>query len=274
MPFLERPSFAHCHPSVQAIERPHQELRMNRIHQVCPGRRRRAGPTHLLLIGFLIGLRPLAAAHDLFTNYVQHSVHLTVGARHLDLTLDLTFFEEWSARERRTMDADGNGHIGRAERDAYLKQRGAELFRHVKLRVAGRELPLAPLYDPEVDLLANDQTGSGHHRLRLFFFAPTPTLRADDEIVVEDRLWPEAKVLGSVQAEGHDGCTLTTEIKVNPRLLPARTDEVRWFKFRCLQPPTANPATQKTAASNPPRPTPQPRLPPKTLPPHTTQTVP
>jgi hypothetical protein len=246
---------------------------MNRIHQVCPGRRRRAWPARLLLVGFLIGLRQSAGAHDLLTNYVQHSVHLTVGARHLDLTLDLTFFEEWSARERGTMDADGSGRIGRPELEAYLKQRASELSMQVKLRVAGRDLRLAPLYDPEVDLLANDQTGPGHHRLRLFFFAPTPTLRADDEIVVEDRLWPEAKLLGTVQAEGRDGCTLTTEIKVNPRSPSARLDEARRFNFRCLKPPAAQSVASETRSSSP-LDSASPRIPPKPLPAPKTQTVP
>jgi len=103
------------------------------------------------------------------------------------------------------MDTDTNGHITRPELESYLKQLAPRLSRQVKLRVAGRELPLVPLYDPEVDLIANDQTGPGHHRLRLCFFAPTPpTLRAGDEIVVEDSLWPGAKILGTVQAEGRD----------------------------------------------------------------------
>jgi len=37
------------------------------------------GPVRLLFAGFVIGLCQPVAAHDLFTNYVQHSVHLTVG---------------------------------------------------------------------------------------------------------------------------------------------------------------------------------------------------
>ena len=248
---------------------------MRQTHQGSYGRRRVAWPARLLLAGIVISLRQPAAAHDLFTNYVQHSVHLTVGARHLDLTLDLTFFEEWSARERRTMDADANGRIARSELDSYLKQRAPQLSRQVKLRVAGRELQLAPLYDPEVDLMANDKIGPGHHRLRLFFFAPTPTmLRADDEIVVEDRLWPDAKVLGTVQVEGRDGCTLTTEIIIKPGLAPARPDEAQLFTFRCLKPPVAKTAAPKTPSSSPLIPSPQPRIRSQLLPAPTTQTVP
>lgn len=247
---------------------------MNQVHQISPGRRGTAWPGCLLLLGLLISLRPHAAAHDLYTNYIQHSIHLTIGARHMDVTLDLTFFEEWSARERQVMDANANGRIARAELEAYLKRLAPELSGPVKLRVAGRELPLAPLYDPEVDLLANDQTGPGHHRLRVMFFTPTPTtLRAGDEIEVEDRLWPEAKILATAQVEGRDGCKLTTEIKVNPRSSSPRPDEARWFKFRCLKPPAANPTPRKPSASSPVAPSPEPLIPPQPLPAPTTQTV-
>jgi hypothetical protein len=228
---------------------------MRDIYQVSRVWRRMVWPVRVLFAGIVTGLWLPVAAHDIFTNYVQHSVHLTVGARHLDLTLDLTFFEEWSARERQLMDADTNGRITRSELESYLKQRAAQLSRQVKVRVAGRELPLVPLYDPEVDLMANDQTGPGHHRLRLCFFAPTPPdLRTGDEIVVEDSLWLRAKILSTVQAEGRDGCTLTTEIPISPDLASARSQEERLLKVRCLKPP--------------------PRIPPETLSAPTTQTVP
>ena len=234
-----------------------------------------AWPARLLLAGILIGLRQDAAAHDLFTNYVQHSVHLTVGARYLDLTLELTFFEEWSARERQTMDADANGNITRAERESYLKKRAPQLSRQLKLRVAGRELPLVSLYDPEMDLLGNEKVGPGHHRLRLFFFAPTPTsLRAGDEIVVEDGLWPDAKVLGTVQVEGRNGCVLTTEISAHAGLASAQLDETRRFKFRCLKPPLANAAASKAPSYSSRIPSPRPPIRSQHLPAPKTQTVP
>jgi hypothetical protein len=235
--------------------------------------RRMGWPGWLLVAGFVIGLGRHAAAHDLFTNYVQHSVQLTVGARCLDLILDLTFFEAWSARERQAMDANADGHITRSELTAYLKKLAPELCRQIKLRVGGREVPLVPLYDPEVDLLANDQTGPGHHRLRLFFFAPTPTaLQAGEEIIVEDRLWPEAKVLGTVQAEGRDGCTLTTEISINPDFASVRPDDARWFKFRCLKPP-ASARTPKTSSARSLKPAPAPRTRSQLAPSHPAQTV-
>jgi hypothetical protein len=193
-------------------------------------------------------LPPEASAHDFFTAYIQHQVQLTVGAQHLDLTVDLTFFEEWSARERRQMDANGDGRITHAELDSYLKKLAPELARQVRVRVAGRELALASLYEPEVDLLGNDKVGPGHHRLRLLFFAPTPPgLRATDAIVIEDRLWPEANALTTLQAEGHDGCALEPEMPSDPDLAPARPGEARRFTVRCLEPPTAPSAAGEAA---------------------------
>ena len=229
----------------------------------------------LLLASIVIGLPHTAVGHDLFTAYVQHGVHLTVGARHVDLTLDLTFFEEWSARERLAMDTDGNGRISRREVETYVKQLAPRISRQMKLRVAGRELDLAPLYDPEVDLLANDKVGPGHHRLRLFFFAATPAgMQAGDEIVVEDSLWPKAKAIGTLQAEGRDGATIETKEIDDLVLASARPDEARLFKFRCLKPPPANLAAPKTSSASPLKPSSQPRIRSQPLPAPTTQTIP
>jgi hypothetical protein len=100
---------------------------------------------------------------------------------------------------------------------------------------------LVPLYDPEIDLLGDDKIGPAHHRLRLCFFLTTPAdLRANSEIVIEDRLWPDGKALGTLQAEGHDGCTLEAQRPSDPGFAPARPGEARLFKFRCLKPPTAD----------------------------------
>jgi hypothetical protein len=222
------------------------------------GRRRTTWLAWLLLASSMISMPLQIAAHDVFRAYVQHNVHLTIGARYMDLVLDLTFFEEWSARERALMDADANGRITRSELEAYLKKLAPHVARQVQLRVDGRALTPVPLYDPEVDLLGDDKVGPAHHRLRLCFFLTTPAdLRADSEIVIEDRLWPDAKALGTLQAEGHDGCTLEAERPSDPDFAPARPGEARLFKFRCLKPPAADslgpgrvaPKLRKTASS-------------------------
>jgi hypothetical protein len=208
-----------------------------------------AGPVRVLLLAFSLGLPPTGAAHDLFADYIQHSAQLVVGARHVDLTLELTFFEEWSARERQAMDRDGNGRLTSAERAVYLQRLEMQLADQVTLLVAGRKVPLVGLYEPELDWMGNAETGSGHHRLRLFFFVPTPTgLRAKDEIVVEDRLWPDAKFLGTTWAEGRDGCKLSTDMLPKPGFTPATVDARRNFIFRCLRPPSATPLTTTQTA--------------------------
>ena len=183
-----------------------------------------------------------SAAHEQLAAYVQHRVSLTLGERYIDLTLDLTFFEEWSAQERHAMDADGNGRITRRESESYLRKLAPALSQQLKLRVAGRELDLVPLYDPELDLLGSNQTGRTHHRLRLWFFASTPaSLRAADEILIEDRLWPMAKALGTLQAEGLDGCVLEVVTPGDPGFAPARPGEARLFHARCLKAPLDKP---------------------------------
>jgi hypothetical protein len=225
---------------------------VNNSFQPLPAGRKGVRPAWLLCALAAIGLSPLAEAHDVFRAYVQHAVHIAIGAQHVDLTLELTFFEEWSTRERRIMDADATGIISQAELESYVRKLAPQLAKALKLRVAGRDLPMVPLYDPEVDLLANHKVGEAHHRLRLFFFAPTPILHEGDEIVVEEHLWPEAKALATSQAEGRDGCTLPTEASVDARLAIARADGARWFKFRCLKPPLKPSAAQRSPLSGSP----------------------
>lgn len=202
----------------------------------------------LLCASFTPGGPPSTQAHNILSEFIQHGVQLTVSAPHVDVTVDLTFFEEWSVRERGAMDADGSGDITRVELENYLKRLAPQLARQVKLRVAGRELALVPLYEPEIDLLGDKQVGPAHHRLRLFFFAPTPELHAGDELVIESGLWPEAKALATPQSEGRDGCKLTTLISVDAGLTnPPSQGEKRLFKFRCQQPPSP-----KAKPGNPP----------------------
>ncbi|MCW5553998.1 MAG: hypothetical protein KIS67_17815 [Verrucomicrobiae bacterium] len=204
----------------------------------------------VLVLSFVaaFGAHRSIKAHNFLREFIQHNVHLTVGAQHIDVTIDLTFFEDWSAREREAMDADGSGDITRAEQETYLKQLAPELCRQVKLRVAGRELALIPLYDPELDLQNDPGLGPSHHRLRLFFFAPTPELEAGDELVIEANLWPEAKSLGTPQAEVRDGGKLVSIVSVDSGFTSAqRPEEKRQFKFRCVQPPNrTNPAGWET----------------------------
>jgi hypothetical protein len=107
--------------------------------------------------------------------------------------------------------------------------------------------------------LASDQTAAlAHHRLRISFFAPTPPgLKANDEFLVEDRLWPNVKLLGAPQAGGDDGCQLLPEIQVQKNAVGEGSQTPRVFKFRCVTPPTP-----KAAAASPQDPAPLQRKPP------------
>jgi hypothetical protein len=208
------------------------------------------GAALLLLVGLAPDWSREAAAHDLFAAYIQHRIHLTVGAKYVDVAVELTFFEDWSWLERQAMDADHNGRISRAELESYQKRLAVVAAEQVTLRLAGREISLAPLYEPEVDLLGNDQTGPAQHRLRLFFFAPRPAaLRAGDELVIEDSLWPKAKALGTLEAEGRDGCVLEAQKAGDPAFAPTLFGEARRFKAKCVKPPRGRESRERGSAA-------------------------
>lgn len=196
-----------------------------------------------LLVLAWTGLAPQASVrgHDLFTAYIQHRVGLSVRESHLDVTVQLTFFEDSSEHEREHLDTNQDGRIDSAERREYLRKLGEELTGKVRLKADGDELTLLPLYAPELDLLGNDTVGRGHHRLTLYFFAATPSLRENGtELVVEDRLWPAARALASMDAQAREGWRLEAIQLEDPVFPPARNGEAREFKFRCRQ---STPAT-------------------------------
>ena len=245
-PGLILPAFPSCRPAGREVE----EDNMKYAIRAYPAARIRRcwipGCIGLIPLALAVGALGRVSAHDLFTAYIQHRVHVTVGAKHVDLTVDLTFFEEWSFRERGRMDANTNGQIARVEVDEYLRRMAPEWAGQVRLLIGRQEVPLTTLYEPEVDLLGGDRAGPGHHRLRLFWFAPTPPgLRAEDVLVIEDRLWPEAKALGALQADGGDACRLDPEKPRDPAFAPAQSGEARVFKVKCLEPPQPQPAARK-----------------------------
>jgi hypothetical protein len=198
----------------------------------------------LLVVGWLGGAVP-ASPHEVLAQYLQHRVAVTLGARHVDVSVELTFFEDGSEHEREHMDADGDGRLSRAETDAWLRQLEPRLAEAITLRVDGRPVALIPLRAPELDLLGDWRVGRGHHRLTLFFFASTPAdLAAGAEVVVEDRLWPKVRALVALQVEGRDGARLEAVPFADSLLPPARDGEPRMFKARVLTPPRAAPAAE------------------------------
>jgi hypothetical protein len=196
----------------------------------------------VLLVGWVLACLvffalPPAQAHDIFAEYIQHALTCAVGSNHLDVELELTFFEHPSIAERKVMDTDSDGQVSTAERESYLARVAPTLAQQVSLHVDGKELTLTPLYEPELDLPENSTTKLSHHHLRIFLFCATPAnLKSGDSIVIEDRLWPSARFLGSVHAEGRDGCKLEAD---TPFTLVA-TNQARAVPtatIKCLLPP-------------------------------------
>lgn len=204
-------------------------------------------PARLALgLGLWLVSSTAGLGHDLFTAFIQHRVALTVGARHVDVAIQLTFFEDGSEHERAHMDTDRDGRVSRAEIECHLKQTETRLAQAVKLRAAGELIELTPLCAPQIDLLGNDRVGRGHHQLTLRFFAPTPrTLPAGAELVVEERLWPEVRALIAVQVEGREGCRLEALPPGDPLSPPVREGEMRTFKARILTLPSFPPVQQQ-----------------------------
>lgn len=215
---------------------------MNARPPIRPPRQLQVAWRWVSAVATALGWVVTASAHDLFTAYIQHRVAIEVGAKHLDVTLQLTFFEDSSEHEREHLDTNHDGRVSRAEIESGLKAAAPEFAKAVKLRVAGQPVELTPLFDPALDLLGNDRVGRGHHQLTLRFFAPMPAdLAAGAEIVVEDRLWSETRALGAVQAEGEDGWRLEAVARGDPAFPPARDGEAREFKARVVAPPRVEP---------------------------------
>lgn len=104
-----------------------------------------------LLVAGSIGLPYHAVGQGILASYVQPGVPFKIGAEQIDLTVDLPCFEEPSARERKGRDAHADRHITRSEGEAYLNQYAPEMVKQGKLKIAGHEVPLIPLYDPEIE---------------------------------------------------------------------------------------------------------------------------
>ncbi len=202
----------------------------------------------ILLAGLFFSGAGIAAAHDVFAACVQHRVGIAVSAKHLDVTVQLTFFEEGSKHERQHMDSDSDGRISRTEIDAYLQTLEPELASAVSLQVGGHPIILAPLSAAELELLSEDRADRGVHRLTLLYFAPTPpALATGTELLLEDRLWPSVRALVSIHVEGKDACRLEVLPIGDPVLPPAKNNEARCFKARVLSPPKSQPPTATPA---------------------------
>lgn len=158
---------------------------------------------------FLIFSLNCGRAHEFLTAYVQHRVEVAVGAKDIDVSLQLTFFEDGSEQERKNMDTNADGVVSQKEVATYLGELEPKLEEKLKLAVNGQPLRLMTLYPPELNLLGNDRVHRERHILTLHFFARTPAaLKPGCELTVTDSLWPELRAIGLLHATAKDGCEL------------------------------------------------------------------
>jgi hypothetical protein len=193
-------------------------------------------------------------AHDLFAEYVRHHVRLQAQSNHIDLTLELTFFEESSARERQQMDLNGDGRVLKSELRAYVRALSGALTNKVNLCLGGKPLSLIPLYAPEIDLLGYHGLGHAHHRLTLYYFAVLPPEVGDGAVLeVSDRLWSGQPALMTAEAAGAGGFSLRPVIVTDPMIARLREDESRVIRFSVEEAPSSGsvPAPSPAMPRNP-----------------------
>lgn len=184
-----------------------------------------------------------AGAHDVLAAFIQHRVGIVISPKYVDVTVQLTFFEEASEHERAHMDTNRDGILTRAETDAYLREIASELETAVKLRVKDVEVALTPLRNSELDLLGAARTGRGHHRLTAYYFAPAPAqLDEGASFVVEDRLWSDVRAIASMQAEGKDGYRLQALPSLDPVYPAGLKNRPRVFSAKVLAIPARSPS--------------------------------
>ena len=143
--------------------------------------------------------------HGVLGRFVQHHIVATVGASHLDVTVELTFHSVFAQRERRRLDADGDGLIRAEETRRYVDEILDTLEAGLWIAAGKREIDLTTLHPPEVDLLENEAAGAHPLRVRASYVARLDGRTSQAGAVdLEDRLWPEAPALCSLQVRSQE----------------------------------------------------------------------
>jgi hypothetical protein len=193
------------------------------------------------------------AAHDHLSEFVQHRVQISVRPPHIDVTVQLSFFETWSRHERRRMDSNKDGRISRTEIDSYMASLATNLITPPLLVIDGQPVELTPLYCPEVNLLGSDTVGRAHHRLTLFWFGPIPShFKAGSLLALEDRLWPGAPALMDFRNDCESGALFAPE-DPSGIAAPEWRGESRRLKLLCVR---LNPGADESSGVLAPDPNP------------------
>ena len=162
----------------------------------------------IILAGLLCWtLAPLERlpGHGVLGRVVQHHIVATAGASHLDVTVELTFHSVFARRERRRLDADGDGQIRPEETRRYLEEILNSLEAGLWISAGKREIDLTTLHPPEVDLLENEAAGAHPLRVRASYVARLDDrMRQAGPVELENRLWPEAPALCSLQVRSQE----------------------------------------------------------------------
>ena len=190
----------------------------------------RPAPAIVLVLATLALVRvvtpPPASAHPALRDFVQHRAVIAAGATHVDVSLELTFYEHVSAAERARMDADADGRVSAAEGRRYLASLAATFEDGVVLTVDGAPLDLAALDEPRLDLMDDARVGPHPHAVRLSYFARTPpTLRPPSVLELRDRLWSNTAALRSIEIGGTDAFRFSSMPIAEPGVWRARCDQ-------------------------------------------------
>ena len=144
--------------------------------------------------------------HGVLGRVVQHHIVATIGASHLDVTVELTFHSVFAQRERRRLDADRDGLIQEGEAQRYLDEILGGLETGLRLTAGDREIDLTTLHSPELDLMGNEAAAAHPLRVKAYYVArlEDPVRRAGPADL-EDQLWPEAPALCSLEVRIRGG---------------------------------------------------------------------
>ena len=143
--------------------------------------------------------------HGVLGRVVQHHIVATVGASHLDVTVELTFHSVFAQRERRRMDADGDGLIQAEEAQRYLDEILGSLEAGLWMTSGDREIDFTTLHPPELDLMGNEAAAAHPLRVRASYVARLDErLRRAGPVDLEDQLWPEAPALCSLEVRNQE----------------------------------------------------------------------
>ena len=152
-----------------------------------------------------------AMAHSTLSAYVQHDVLLEASKTYLDLTVQLTFFDDEAEARRDALDVNGDGDFSAEERAAFKKALMAEAEKALLLHVDGAALELVSRFDPEI-ACAVPPGGEAHLRfeIRLHFFADLPALPdGKAALEVHDSLYADVPAMASLRVAAKDGIQIS-----------------------------------------------------------------